>query len=57
MIGEVLLDIDGKPVDNPESLSDALGRDRTTDQIHFHILRGGAIRELEVKVGNLEQTL
>lgn len=57
LVGDVLLDVAGEAVTDTEALRHALGRRRVQEQVRLHILRGGALWELEVEVGALEQAL
>ena len=51
LIGDVMLDFDGHPVEAPEDLLDLLVGDRVGASVKVRVLRGGAIQELTVRVG------
>jgi serine protease DegQ len=51
LIGDVMLDFDGHPVEAPEDLLDLLAGDRVGTSVKVRVLRGGAIQELTVRVG------
>ena len=51
LVGDVLLDFDGQPVESPEDLLDLLVGDRVGRQVTLRALRGGASTELKVTVG------
>ena len=51
LIGDVMLDFDGHPVEAPEDLLDLLVGDRVGTSVRVRVLRGGAIQELTVRVG------
>jgi len=51
LVGDVLLDFDGQPVESPEDLLDLLVGDRVGRQVSLRALRGGAVTELKVTVG------
>jgi len=51
LIGDVILDFDGQPVDSPEDLLDLLVGDRVGRQVMLRVLRGGASSQLPVTVG------
>ena len=51
LIGDVMLDFDGHPVEAPEDLLDLLIGDRVGTSVKVRVLRGGAIQELTVRVG------
>jgi len=51
LVGDVLLEFDGHPVESPEDLLDLLVGDRVGRRIPIRALRGGAIVELAVTVG------
>lgn len=48
MVGDVLLDVDGVPVNNGFALWSALRPGRGRDRLHLTVLRGGASRAIEV---------
>ena len=51
LIGDVMLDFDGHPVEAPEDLLDLLAGDRVGTSVPVRVLRGAAIQELTVRVG------
>jgi serine protease DegQ len=51
ILGDVLLDFDGHPVDSPEHLLDLLRGDLVGRTIAIRVLRGGTPREVPVVVG------
>ena len=51
LIGDVMLDFDGHPVEAPEDLLDLLAGDRVGTSVSVRVLRGAAIQELTVRVG------
>jgi S1-C subfamily serine protease len=51
LVGDLLLDFDGHPVESPEDLLDLLVGDRVGRTITIRALRGGAIVDLAVTVG------
>src|SRR5213593_2626484 len=51
LIGDVLLEFDGHPVESPEELLDLLLGDRVGQKVTLKVLRGGALVELTVTVG------
>ncbi len=51
LVGDVLTDFDGEPVESPEDLLDRLVGDRVGRQIAVRLLRGGAVKELPITVG------
>ena len=51
LVGDVLLDFDGQPIESPEDLLDLLVGDRVGRQVTLRALRGGAVTELKVTVG------
>ena len=51
LVGDLLLEFDGNPVESPEDLLDLLVGDRVGRQVTIRVLRGGTIVELSVKVG------
>src|SRR5438034_3095624 len=51
LVGDVLLEFDGHPVESPEDLLDLLVGDRVGRRITIRALRGGAIVDLAVTVG------
>src|SRR4029077_3973444 len=51
LVGDVLLEFDGHPIESPEDLLDLLVGDRVGRRITIRALRGGAVVELAVTVG------
>ncbi len=51
LVGDVLLDFDGHPVESPEDLLELLGGDRAGKTAPLRMLRGGEAREVTVTVG------
>ena len=51
LVGDVLLEFDGHPIESPEDLLDLLVGDRVGRQVTLRALRGGAVTELKVSVG------
>lgn len=51
LVGDVLLEFDGHPVEAPEELLDLLLGDRVGRTVTLKVLRGGAAAELTVTVG------
>ena len=51
LVGDVLLEFDGQPVESPEDLLDLLVGDRVGREVSLRALRGGAATELKVTVG------
>jgi S1-C subfamily serine protease len=51
MIGDVVLGFDGQPVESPEDLLELLKGERVGRQLTLRVLRGGAVVELLVTVG------
>lgn len=51
LVGDVLTDFDGAPVESPEDLLDRLVGDRVGREVTVRVLRGGALKELPVTVG------
>jgi len=51
LVGDVLLEFDGQPVESPEDLLDLLVGDRVGRQVSLRALRGGVATELKVTVG------
>jgi S1-C subfamily serine protease len=51
LVGDILLDFDGHPVDSPEDLLDLLLGDRVGRQVPLRALRGGQVVDLSVTVG------
>jgi serine protease Do len=55
-IGDVLLDVDNRPVDDVTSLLEGLARFDTKDKVRFQVIRGGNITLVEVPLQALERT-
>jgi len=51
LVGDVLLEFDGHPVEAPEQLLDLLLGDRVGKAVPLKVLRGGALTQLMVTVG------
>jgi S1-C subfamily serine protease len=51
IVGDILTDLDGEPIESPEDLLDRLVGDRVGRQVTVRILRGGASTALPVTVG------
>jgi S1-C subfamily serine protease len=51
MVGDVLLDVDGRATENPEDLLDLLTSARIGQSVAARTLRGGAVREVELSIG------
>jgi serine protease DegQ len=51
LVGDVLTDFDGQPIESPEDLLDVLIGDRVGRQVELRVLRGGTPRQLSVTVG------
>jgi S1-C subfamily serine protease len=51
LVGDVLLQFDGHPIESPEELLDLLLGDRVGRAVPVQVLRGGAVTELTVTVG------
>jgi S1-C subfamily serine protease len=51
LVGDVMLEFDGQPVESPEDLLDLLVGDRVGRQVALRALRGGAVTDLKVTVG------
>jgi S1-C subfamily serine protease len=51
LVGDVLLEFDRHPVEAPEELLDLLLGDRVGKPVTLKVLRGGAVAELTVTVG------
>jgi len=50
LVGDVLLGVAGKPVEDAASLRDALAR--ATDPVRLRVMRGGEVREVEADFGD-----
>jgi S1-C subfamily serine protease len=51
IVGDVILALDGHPINAPEDLLDLLAGDRVGQSAQLHLLRGGAPIDLSVTVG------
>ena len=51
LVGDVLLEFDGHPIESPEDLLDLLVGDRVGRSAALRLLRGGAAIDLPVTVG------
>jgi S1-C subfamily serine protease len=51
LIGDAILDLDGHAIESPEDLLDLLVGDRVGRQAALRVLRGAAIVELAVTIG------
>jgi S1-C subfamily serine protease len=51
LVGDLLTDFDGQPIESPEDLLDALIGDRAGRQVELRVIRGGTPRQLSVTVG------
>jgi serine protease Do len=51
LVGDVMLEFDGHPVESPEDLLELLRGDRVGRRVGLRLLRGGEARGLEVVVG------
>ena len=51
LVGDLMLDFDGHPVESPEDLLDLLLGDRVGKDVAVRVLRGGAAQTLTVRVG------
>jgi S1-C subfamily serine protease len=51
LVGDILLDFDGRAIESPEELLDLLSGDRVGRSITARLLRGGSVQELAVTVG------
>jgi serine protease DegQ len=54
LVGDVILEFDGRAVDSPEALLELLTGDRVGRAVPLHVLRGGQPQELRVTVGTRE---
>jgi S1-C subfamily serine protease len=50
-VGDILLDIDGRPVESPDDLLDLLTTRRAGETVSARSLRGGSDREVKVTIG------
>jgi S1-C subfamily serine protease len=51
LVGDLLLDFDGRAIGSPEDLLDLLVGDRVGREVQLRVMRGGAVSELRVTVG------
>jgi S1-C subfamily serine protease len=51
LIGDLILDLDGEPIESPEDLLDRLAGDRVGREVALRILRGGTSQTIPVVVG------
>src|SRR5262245_55312189 len=51
LVGDLLLDFDGHAIGSPEDLLDLLVGDRVGREVQLRVMRGGAVSELRVTVG------
>ena len=51
LVGDVIVALDGKPVEEAEALVTLLRADRAADSSTLTIIRGGDVRDLAVKIG------
>ena len=51
LVGDVLLEFDGQPIESPEDLLDLLVGDRVGRQVPLRARRGGSVIDLTVAVG------
>jgi S1-C subfamily serine protease len=51
IVGDIVLDFDGRTVDSPEDLLDLLRGDRVGRPVPLRVLRGGQARDVDVTVG------
>jgi len=51
IVGDIVLDFDGRAVDSPEDLLDLLRGDRVGRPVPLRVLRGGQSRDVDVTVG------
>ncbi|MGE5836441.1 MAG: S1C family serine protease [Acidobacteriota bacterium] len=51
LVGDLLTDFDGQPIESPEDLLDALIGDRVGRQVELRVIRGGTPRQMSVTVG------
>jgi S1-C subfamily serine protease len=56
LVGDVLLDFDGHPIESPEDLLDLLTGDRVGRGVTLRMLRGGAAQDITVTVGERPQS-
>ena len=51
MVGDVIVAFDGQPVESPEDLLDLLSGDRVGKPVAISLVRGGAMNEVKVTIG------
>jgi S1-C subfamily serine protease len=51
LVGDILLDFDGRPIDSPEDLLDLLLGDRVGRSVQIRVLRGGTAVDVPIVVG------
>ena len=51
LVGDIMTEFDGQPVESPEDLLELLSGDRVGREVKVGVLRGGETRELSVTVG------
>jgi S1-C subfamily serine protease len=51
LVGDVIVALDGKVVEEPEALVTLLRADRASDGATLTVIRGGDVREVPVKIG------
>lgn len=51
LVGDLLLDFDGHPIGSPEDLLDLLVGDRVGREVALRVIRGGAVSDVTVTVG------
>ncbi len=51
LVGDLLLEFEGHPIESPEDLLDLLTGERIGRNVSLRVLRGGAVQELDVTVG------
>ena len=55
MLGDVLVALDGQPVQNADQLQGMLGPDRVGKELRARLIRGGDMREVDITVGERPQ--
>ncbi len=55
LVGDVLLEAGGEPLDDPGALLGALSRRQVGDRLSLRLLRAGSTREIDVELGAPEQ--
>jgi S1-C subfamily serine protease len=51
LVGDLILALDGQPIESPEELLDVLSGDRVGRNVSLRVLRGGAPQDVSVTVG------